>query len=435
MLKWLRVECGKFFLPALSIPRSTSGDQWPPWISMAGLAAATAAELWSGGCLAGLLSVMAMPSHMSALRRSKSKSIVQEEPVRLWAVSDIHTDSKENMSWVETLSDSKYLNDVLVVAGDISSNMILLETTLRVLVSKFSIVFFTPGNHDLWLEGDYEDSLRKLSEIRRMCARIGVFTDAAKIGSTSKGHGQVWVCPLLSWHHQSFDTEPDLQGWDLPPVERVAADYDRCRFPRSLSMFDESVAKTVDAMNDREAARAALAGRKAGEPLVTFSHFLPRIELLLEKRFLAVPQLPKMAGSRFLGERVQAMQPDVHIFGHTHFGWDAVHDGVRYIQAALAYPGERTNRWHTLAVGEFGPEGPLLIWSSDTGFAPRAKCRWSNYYEHHPREPERVFELATYAAQYFRKTDSRAVEVTPDFSHEKKEIDSEEQQDSGLLKT
>jgi len=151
---------------------------------------------------------------------------------------------------------------------------------------------------------------------------------------------------------------------------------------------------------------------------VTFSHFLPRLELLLEKRFLSLPVLPKAVGSRFLGRRVEALKSAVHVFGHTHFGWDAVHDGVRYIQAALAYPNERLQRWHTLSVGEFGRAGPLLIWSSATGFVPKMTCRWSGYYEHHPREPDRVFELAHYAARSFVKVDERAKECIPDFDFE-----------------
>ena len=30
----------------------------------------------------------------------------------------------------------------------------------------------------------------------------------------------------------------------------------------------------------------------------------------------------------------EELKPEIHVFGHTHFGWDAVHDGVRYVQAA-----------------------------------------------------------------------------------------------------
>jgi hypothetical protein len=46
-----------------------------------------------------------------------------------------------------------------------------------------------------------------------------------------------------------------------------------------------------------------------------------RLELLPEKRFLFFPNLAKVVGSTLLGERVEALRPDVHIFGHTHFGW------------------------------------------------------------------------------------------------------------------
>ena len=91
-----------------------------------------------------------------------------------------------------------------------------------------------------------------------------------------------------------------------------------------------------------------------------------------EKRFLFFPNLSKAIGSQPLANRIHALQPNLHVFGHTHFGWDATFedDGVRYIQAALAYPTERCTRWHTLSVGAFGADGPLQIWSSVTGFAP-----------------------------------------------------------------
>ena len=36
-------------------------------------------------------------------------------------------------------------------------------------------------------------------------------------------------------------------------------------------------------------------------------------------------------GSAFLGRRVEELQPSLHVFGHTHFSWDATLDGVRYL--------------------------------------------------------------------------------------------------------
>ncbi len=40
-----------------------------------------------------------------------------------------------------------------------------------------------------------------------------------------------------------------------------------------------------------------------------------------------LPRQAKAVGSRFLGDRVRQLRPDVHVFGHTHFAWDAHHDG------------------------------------------------------------------------------------------------------------
>ena len=53
------------------------------------------------------------------------------------------------------------------------------------------------------------------------------------------------------------------------------------------------------------------------------------------------PNLAKAVGSHLLAKRIQQLQPVAHVFGHTHFNWDSVIDGIRYIQRPLAYPKER----------------------------------------------------------------------------------------------
>ncbi|CAJ1368180.1 unnamed protein product [Effrenium voratum] len=332
------------------------------------------------------------------------------DAVRLWSISDVHTDIEDNLAWVDAISDTAYTNDALIVAGDVSDRMDVLERTLSTLQRKFREVFFVPGNHDLWAEEE-EHSITKLHRILALCARLGVHTTAKRVG----GQQGCWVCPILSWHHQSWDPEPELEGWDVPDVAQCMVDFARCRFPPPVSMFDDSAARRVDVLNDSLKALEPLAAR-GDEPLVTFSHFLPRIDLLLEKRFLTLPCLAKASGSKFLQRRVEDLKPDVHIFGHTHFGWDAEHDGVRYIQAALGYPHERQMRWPSMANADFGESTPLLVWSSEGGFAPKARCRWSAFYEHHGRHPEKVFQLASYAARGYKKTSEKATECMPDFS-------------------
>src|SRR5262245_1069087 len=71
--------------------------------------------------------------------------------MRILAISDLHTDFRENMLLLEQLSDGAYQRDVLIAAGDISDRVGTLETTLGLLRAKFMKVFYVPGNHELWV--------------------------------------------------------------------------------------------------------------------------------------------------------------------------------------------------------------------------------------------------------------------------------------------
>eukprot|EP00958_Prasinococcus_capsulatus_P016657 scaffold1847_cov343-Prasinococcus_capsulatus_cf.AAC.17 len=52
-------------------------------------------------------------------------------------------------------------------------------------------------------------------------------------------------------HHQEFDCEPDITGWEgIPRVELCMADYRACDWPAPLTQKDCSVARFMDGMND-----------------------------------------------------------------------------------------------------------------------------------------------------------------------------------------
>ncbi|KAL1522093.1 hypothetical protein AB1Y20_021736 [Prymnesium parvum] len=332
---------------------------------------------------------------------------------RVFCVSDLHTDHLANMEWCGALLAAarrgEHKADALLVAGDVSSRHEILRQTLRTLREAFGHVFYTPGNHDLWVRGAVAsanirtkpiDSLRRLSEITRLCDSLGVHTGPAYAAGAI-------VAPLYAWYHSSFDTEPEIVGWEgIPSSASILNDFVLCDWPEPLSTSDDSIAIHFDSLNDSEAIKA-LQEKHPSAPLITFSHFVPLLELNPEKRFLFFPPLAKAIGSNYLGARIKALKPAVHIFGHTHFGWDSTVGGVRYVQAPLSYPQERSGRLGTVATGEFphgSPPTPLLIYdATNRSFPPRYDAGWSNYYARYPRRADLCHLLAPYVASQYKQ--------------------------------
>ncbi|CAG9465943.1 unnamed protein product [Pedinophyceae sp. YPF-701] len=334
---------------------------------------------------------------MGTLSGAERRAKALKGVVRIFAVSDIHVDYPVNLEWVDALAARTDLaNDVLILCGDVSDRLPLLRHTLHQLSSAFGLVVFVPGNHELWVRGeiargDPVDSPGRLAWIGDTCEELGIAIKPVRVGACM-------IVPLLSWHHKSFDTEPDVDG----PTARLfaCADYKACRWPDWVPGADrngsEELAAWVDALNDvgrdvpgssdvvggsegaQDVARAlgrgltalgaAEVARQHSLHVITTAHFLSDIRLLPEKRFLYLPALAKACGSLPLAARLRAVRnaagggcgvASTHVFGHSHFAWDTgaedawergagLGDGARYMQLPLAYPDERARRLPSL---------------------------------------------------------------------------------------
>lgn len=247
--------------------------------------------------------------------------------MRIFATSDLHADFAANDSWLAALSKSDYRHDVLIVAGDIAHKLAKVESTLVLLLDRFRAVFFVPGNHELWVRGERGDSVVKFDRVMNLCQRLGVHTQIQRCG-------EWWIAPLFSWYSARFDSEDrgdatTLTGW---------GDFRFCRWPIPATELDVFFAGL-----NRDCKRPD-SGR-----VLTFSHFLPRIELLPDQAHLRFKGLPKVAGSPALEGQLRALGTEVHVFGHSHIPWDETIEGVRYLQHPLAYPQERRDREYSLA--------------------------------------------------------------------------------------
>jgi predicted phosphodiesterase len=239
--------------------------------------------------------------------------------MRVFALSDIHVDYDANARWVAKLSRSDYLDDVLILAGDVSDSLDRFSRCIEAFVQRFRKVFFVPGNHDLWVIRDEAgmDSIEKFDKVRQAATGCGATLRAEVVD-------EVGIIPLLGWYDNSF-------GAPEPSLRDIWMDYRACRWPDAWSDLD--ITNYFVAQND-------LADVRKGRFTISFSHFLPRIDLMpnfipIEKR-----NIYPVLGSTRLEGLVRDIGPDIHVYGHSHVNRSVIIDGVNYVNNAFAYPHE-----------------------------------------------------------------------------------------------
>jgi hypothetical protein len=279
--------------------------------------------------------------------------------MRIFALSDLHVDYPENLAWLVSLSRADYTEDALLVAGDISHDEDLLCRAMETLRSRFRSVFFVPGNHDVWLRGSgHVDSLNKFHALMARCRALGVETAAQRADAIGP-----WIVPLHAWYVQPHEGAESLyvekEGEDLQL--RMWADKRAVRWPRFEG--HPGPASYFLSLNDYAMPDDPQA------PVITFSHFLPRPELMFwtEEEFAATGLAPvdpqprfnfsRVAGCRALDHQLRDFGSKLHVYGHQHRNRDRLIDGVRYVSHCLGYPRER-EQGRVRGVGN----GPLLIW-------------------------------------------------------------------------
>jgi predicted phosphodiesterase len=239
--------------------------------------------------------------------------------MRLFALSDIHVDYEVNARWVANISSADYHDDVLILAGDVTDKLPLLDWCLCTLASRFKKVLFVPGNHDLWVvnEGCVKTSLQKFDDVAAVVESSGASMRPFRERSVS-------IVPLLGWYDYSFG-EPSEE------LRSIWMDYRACRWPGGFR--EKEIAMYFAGLNNRHAGAIA-------DKVITFSHFLPRIDLMPQfipqKNTLLYPVL----GTTRLEQQLRLLNPSIHIYGHSHVNRNVTINGITYINNAFGYPHE-----------------------------------------------------------------------------------------------
>ena len=239
--------------------------------------------------------------------------------MRVFAVSDIHVDYEENLAWILSLDDKEYANDILILAGDVTDKMPLLEQVFVSLAASFRAVLFVPGNHELWLrEDDFDCSLNKFEAIIELCKSCGVHADVFELPDIS-------FVPLYSWYDFSFG-EPDRH------LRRAWRDFRACSWPEHLAE-SQDVSEYFLKLNIPKLSIS-------NKTLISFSHFLPRIDVMPVGVPIKRRNVYPVLGSEALGLQVKQLNSTIHVYGHSHVNQAIDLDDIHYVNNAFAYPSE-----------------------------------------------------------------------------------------------
>lgn len=240
--------------------------------------------------------------------------------MRVHAISDVHVDYDLNARWISALSRQDYTDDVLILAGDVSDDLSRLRWCLTDLSRRFRKVVFVPGNHDLWVMRDDRriTSFEKLDLVRKVASDCGVSTAPHEEVGLS-------VLPILSWYDFSF-------GQPSADLRRVWADFTACRWPSGI---DEEAITTRFLAETCDGAQGSI-----GRDVITFSHFVPRRDLLPWFPGRESLNLLPVLGTGRIDTKLRSLGAVVHVYGHSHVNRRAVIDGVTYVNSALGYPQE-----------------------------------------------------------------------------------------------
>jgi len=238
--------------------------------------------------------------------------------LRVFAVSDIHIDYEENNRWLHNLSQNDYTHDILILAGDVTDITPSLVNAFKALKKRFLAVVFVPGNHDLWVTRNSEtNSLERFRFIKEIAHDCGIFIKTVHFGPLS-------IVPLLGWYDYSF-------GRPATEIINTWMDYSSCKWPDGFD--DAGITDYFISMNE------GLLNIK-NDFIISFSHFLPRIDIMPSFIPPAKRLLYPVLGSSLIERQIRKLNSNIHIYGHSHVNNRVFKDNTLYINNAFGYPHE-----------------------------------------------------------------------------------------------
>jgi 3',5'-cyclic AMP phosphodiesterase CpdA len=252
--------------------------------------------------------------------------------MKLYAISDIHLGVPSNHAALALLP--YYLDDWLIVAGDIGETIEHLHYALTILTARFSKVIWVPGNHDLWtIPSEHEPQLegeQRYQYLVEICRSYGVHTpeDPYLIWP---GTGQpTIIAPLFLLYDYSF--RPSYIS-----AERAVAWAEET----NVVCTDEYVlhptpypSRSAWCQQRCDSTEKRLQELDPAYKIVLINHFPLRQECVRVSR---IPRFSIWCGTTRTENWQKRFPISIVVYGHVHVRATDYIDGVRFEEVSLGY--------------------------------------------------------------------------------------------------
>jgi 3',5'-cyclic AMP phosphodiesterase CpdA len=252
--------------------------------------------------------------------------------MKLYALSDLHVGAAVNRAALGSLG--YHPDDWLILAGDLGETLAHVEHVLQIATARFSRVFFTPGNHELWSLPHVEPELRgvaKYEALIRLCRSYGVLTPEDPY-IVWQGDGEpCLIAPLFLLYDYSFrpDTVKREAALDWAAETGVMCADEMLLHP------DPFVTREAWCANRCEVTEASLAASDSSLQTVLINHFPLRYDLA---HLPLVPRFTLWCGTRRTTDWHTRFRARVVVSGHLHIPSTRYRDGVRFEEVSVGYP-------------------------------------------------------------------------------------------------
>ena len=252
--------------------------------------------------------------------------------MKLYAISDLHLDHKENREALAHLP--AHPDDWLILAGDICATVGQLDEILHHLCRLFAHVIWVPGNHELWITASmpYQTSLEKYQHLIDVCRKHGVSNPEDEYPVFTEQGGEYHVVPLNLLYDYSFRPKhiahEDAVRWAME--DGVLCQDERLIRTEPYASIAHWCWERLAISKQR---LESLVNKKATTILV--NHFPLRYDLVRIRR---IPRFSIWCGTTHSESWHQAYNAKVVVSGHLHVRATDYIDGVRFEEVSLGYP-------------------------------------------------------------------------------------------------